>query len=75
MALEALKTVALLRKVKETEAINMKCMLQLYNVLVTPQLDYAAALWQIGNCAALEKIWRKGLDVCLGVLERLAWKH
>ena len=34
---KALKTVALLRKVKETEAINTKCMLQLYKALVTPQ--------------------------------------
>ena len=24
-------------------------------------------LWQIGNCACLEKIQRKGLAVCLGV--------
>ena len=46
----------LLRKVKETEAINAKCMLQLYKALVTPQLEYAAAVWQISNCAALENL-------------------
>ena len=63
----ALKTVSLLRKVKETEGINTKCMLQLYKALVTPQLENAAAVWQIGNCASLEKIQRKGLAVCLGV--------
>ena len=62
-----MKTVSLLRKVKETEGINTKCMLQLYKAFVTPQLEYAAAVWQIGNCASLEKIQRKGLAVCLGV--------
>ena len=35
---KALKTVALLRKVKETESLSTKCMLQLYKALVTSQL-------------------------------------
>ena len=42
-------------------------MLQLYKALVTPQLEYAATVWQVGNCTALEKVQRKGLAMCLGV--------
>ena len=33
----AFKTLALLWKVKETEVMNAKCMLQLYKALVAPQ--------------------------------------
>ena len=72
---KALTTVSLLRKVEETEGINTKCMLQLYKALVTPQLEYAAAAWQIGNCASLEKIQRKGLAMCLGVPGSASWKR
>ena len=32
-----------------------------------PQIEYAAPVWQIGNCSPLEKIQRKGLALCLGV--------
>ena len=64
---KASKTIALLRKVKETEVLNTRCMLQLYKALVAPQLEYAAAVWEIGNCDCLEKIQRKGLAICLGV--------
>ena len=64
---KASKTLALLRRVKETEVMNSKCMLQLYKALVAPQLEYAAAVWQVGNCDCLEKIQRKGLAMCLGV--------
>ena len=64
---KASKTMALLRKVKETEVLSTRCMLQLYKALVAPQLEYAAAVWQIGNCDCLEKIQRKGLAMCLGV--------
>ena len=32
-----------------------------YKALVAPQLEYAAAVWQVGNCDPLEKIQRKGL--------------
>ena len=56
-----------MRKVKETEIISPNCMLQLYKALVIPQLEYAAPVWQIGNCSPLEKIQRKGLTLCLGV--------
>ena len=42
-------------------------MLQLYKALVITQLEYAAPVWQIGNCSPLEKIQRKGLALCLGV--------
>ena len=52
---------------KETEIISPNCMLQLYKALVIPQLEYAAPVWQIGNCSPLEKIQRKGLALCLGV--------
>ena len=46
----------LLRRVKETEVINTKCMLQLYNALVhIPQLEYAASVWQIGICSGLDE--------------------
>ena len=52
---------------KETEIISPKCMLELYKALVIPHLEYAAPVWQIGNCSPLEKIQRKGLALCLGV--------
>ena len=42
-------------------------MIQLYKALITPQLDYALAVWQMGDCRNLEKIQRKGLAMCLGV--------
>ena len=42
-------------------------MLELYKALVIPHLEYAAPVWQIGNCSPLEKIQRKGLALCLGV--------
>ena len=64
---KALRSLNSLRKVKETEIISPSCMLQLYKGLVIPQLEYAAPVWQIGNCSALEKIQRKGLALCLGI--------
>ena len=42
-------------------------MLQLYEALITPKSEYAAAVWQIGDCACLEKVKRKRLAICLGV--------
>lgn len=63
----SLRSLDLLRKVKETEVINSKCMLQLYKALVAPQLEYATSVWHIGNCSPLEKVQRKGLAICLGV--------
>ena len=64
---KALRSLNSLRKVKETEIISTSCMLQLYRALVLPQLEYAAPVWQIGNCSCLEKVQRKGLAMCLGV--------
>ena len=64
---KATRSLELLRKVKETEVINTKCMLQLYKALVVPQLEYAASVWQIGNCTNLDRVQRKGLAMCLGV--------
>ena len=60
----------LLRKVKETERITQKCMLQLYNAMISPQLEYAAPVWQVGNCEPLNRVQRKGLSLCLGYLEQ-----
>ena len=42
-------------------------MLQLYRALIIQQLEYAAAVWQIGDCGVLENVQRKGLGMCLGV--------
>ena len=53
---KALRSLDSLRKVKETEIISTNCMLQLYKALVVPQLEYAAPVWQVGNCGSLEKI-------------------
>ena len=64
---KALRSLDLLRRVKETELINTKCMLQLYRALVVPQLEYAAPVWQIGNCGGLDRVQRKGLAMCLGI--------
>ena len=64
---KALRSLELLGKVKETEVINTKCMLQLYKALVVPQLEYAASVWQIGNCTGLDRVQRKGLAMFLGV--------
>jgi len=67
MERKALRTVEMLRKVFVTEKIDTKCRLQLYKALVTPQLEYASAIWQTANCSSLEKVQRKGLALCLGV--------
>ena len=64
---KALRSLNSLRKVKETEIISTSCMLQLYKALIIPQLEYAASVWQIGNCSGLEKVQRKGLALCLGI--------
>ena len=67
IAWKASRSLELLRKVKETEMINAKCMLQLFKAIVVPQLEYAAPVWQIGNCSGLERVQRKGLAMCLGL--------
>ena len=61
------RALELLRKVKEAEGITQKCMLQLYHAMITPQLEYAAPVWQVGNYEPLNRIQRKGLSICLGV--------
>ena len=62
---KALRSLDLLRRVKETEVANTKCRMQLYKVLVTPQVEYATAVWQVGVSSILEKNQRKGLAMCL----------
>ena len=64
---KAIWSLDLLRKVKETEIISPNFFLQLYKALVIPQLEYAAPVWETGNCSPLEKIQRKGLALCLKV--------
>ena len=56
---KALRSLDLLRRVKETEVVNTKCMIQLYEALITPQLEYAAAVWQVGESSILEKNTKK----------------
>ena len=41
--------------------------IQLYKALITPQLEYAAAVWQVGESSILDKIQRKGLVICLRI--------
>ena len=55
---KALRSLDLLRRVKRTKVVNSKCMIQLYKAIITPQLEYAAAVWQIGDTSSLEKIQR-----------------
>ena len=64
---KASKTMTLLRKVKETEVLNTRRMVQLYKALVAPQLEHAAAVWQIKNSDSLEKIQKKGFAMYSGV--------
>lgn len=61
------RSVELLRKVKESECIQPKCLIQLYKALILPQIEYAASVWQNGNCESLESVQRKGLAICLGL--------
>ncbi len=63
-----MRTLSLLQQVKVVEGINSAKMLQLYTSMVSPQLEYAASVWQITNCEKLEKIQRKGLALCLGAV-------
>ena len=64
---KAQMAVASLNKVAKTEHIGTKCLLTLYQSLVTPRLEYAAAVWQTGNCESLEKVQRQGLALCSGI--------
>ena len=62
----ASKALGALMMVGKTEKINPANMIKLYKSLVVPHLEYAASVWQIGECDKLEKIQRKGLALCLG---------
>ena len=57
----ASKALGALMMVGKTEKINPANMIKLYKSLVVPHLEYAASVWQIGECDKLEKIQRKGL--------------
>ena len=35
-------------------------------------MEYAASIWQTGNCVQLEKVQRQCLAVCMGVAETAA---
>lgn len=61
------RSVDMLRRVKESECVKPKCLLQLYKAMVRPQIEYAAAVWQNGKCDPLDRVQRKGLSVCLGL--------
>ena len=56
--------VASLSKVAKNRAHSKKRLMTLYQSLVTPRLEYAAAVWQTGNCKSLR---RQGLAFCLGL--------
>ncbi|MCG7878799.1 MAG: reverse transcriptase domain-containing protein [Candidatus Thiodiazotropha endolucinida] len=63
---KALKASAALYVVGKSEQVSAKNMIQLYRSLVLPHLEYAASVWQIGNCEQLNKVQRKCLALCLG---------
>ena len=56
---KALKALGALMMVGKTEKINPANMIKLFKSLVVPHLEYAASVWQIGECDKLEKIQRK----------------
>jgi ribonuclease HI len=62
---KANKALNLLRTVKSTEKINTKRLLQIYQAVVVPHLEYAAPVWQTAKgCSRLESIQRKGMVIC-----------
>ena len=65
---KANKAVNTLRQVKHVEKINTKKLLQLYQALVQPVLEYACPVWQCANASRLEEVQRKGLAMCLGAI-------
>ena len=42
-------------------------MIQLYKAFFTSQLEYAAAVWQIGDTSSLEKIQMEKQAMCLRI--------
>ena len=61
------KSLSALHTVAKTEKVSVKNMVNIFRSIVSPQLEYAAPVWQIANCQPLEKIQRKGLAICLGL--------
>ena len=65
---KAEKTLSVLRQVSVTEKLSTKSLLQLYKVIVIPQMEFAASVWQKSSSAdILNKIQRKDLALWLGV--------
>ena len=65
---KAEKTLSVLRQVSVTEKLSTKSLLQLYKVMVIPQMEFAASVWQNSSLAdTLNKIQRKGIALCLSV--------
>ena len=57
----ASKALGALMVVGKTEKITPANMIKLYKSMAVPHVEYAASVWQIGECDRLEKIERKGL--------------
>ena len=67
MEVKAQKMLSALRILGKTEKTDPDNMVRLYKSIVTPQLEYAAPLWQTGQCEVLERVQRRGPAMCLGV--------
>ena len=65
---KANKAVSTLRQVKYVENIDTKKLIQLYQSLVLPVLEYACPVWQCADASKLEEVQRKGLALCLGAI-------
>ncbi|MEW8548699.1 MAG: reverse transcriptase family protein, partial [Candidatus Thiodiazotropha sp.] len=65
--MKAQKVLSALRVLGKTEKIDPVNMVRLYKSIVIPQLEYAAPVWQSGQCEALDRVQRRGLAMCLGV--------
>ena len=63
---KASKSIGVLMVSGKTEKITPANMMKLYKNMVVQHMEYAASVWQIGECDRLEKIQRKGLAICLG---------
>ena len=56
---KALKAVSRISQLKKMENIKTEKLLQLYQALVIPIMDYASPIWQIADCKLLEEVQRK----------------
>ena len=63
---KASKALGALMVVGKTEKITPANMINLYKSMVVTHVEYAAFVWQIGECDRLEEIQRRGLTLCLG---------